>query len=480
MRFIVFNLFIGLLLSLPAMAVPNVLISGKINFGNQVQKIEVTVNEKYLNGDLTSYTGTPDREGHFAFNIELKEAQLVSIRYNNKRGVLFLEPSDTLHIELNAAQFPKGMQFGGKGGKNNAYLDSYYQKNPPELNQFKLKQYQTGNYWYVNTPQMDQWMLAQTPVIFRGTMDKRKMEAQSMLDLNRANYPDALTPAFVEFINTEIIYDWAYHLMLYGVVFKNKYGITNEYFGFLQETPVDIPTIGNYWYREFLKGYFEKKFKDQGEVGTPELEKYKLAQEFLTDKSLYYFQSEMIAKGFRSNEPMNMVSKYFEFSEVNPYAHFGEKAAANFEEAVKFASGSPAPGFSLINAGGETVGLEDMRGNVVYLNFWASWCKPCIQKMDKLKSIQPILEKEGVKFVNISLDKTKEAWASALNRYQFNNSGIHLFANSEIESGIASEYGVRILPQYYIINKDGAFATKPKKKDILAIQQTLKELNRQN
>ncbi len=205
-----------------------------------------------------------------------------------------------------------------------------------------------------------------------------------------------------------------------------------------------------------------------------------MAQEFLTDKPLYYYQSEMIAIGFRSNEPMNMVGKYFEFSEVNPYEHFAEKAAANFEEAVKFANGSPAPNFNLVSAGGQTVGLEDFRGNVVYLNFWASWCKPCIQKMDKLKSIQPVLEREGVKFVNISLDKTKEAWASALNRYQLNNSGIHLFANSEIESGIASEYGVRILPQYYIINKDGAFATKPKEKDILAIRQTLDELNRQN
>jgi len=480
MRFLVLNIIFGLLLSISAVASPNVLISGKINFGNQVQKIEVTVNEKYLNGDLTSYTGTPDREGHFAFNVEVKEPQLISIRYNNKRGVLFLEPNDTLHIDLNASTFPKGMQFGGKGGKNNAYLDSYYQKNPPELNQFKLKQYQTGNYWYVNTPQMDQWMLAQTPVPYRATMDKRKKEAQSMLDLNRANYPDALTPAFVEFINTEIIYDWAYHLMLYGVVFKNKYGVTDDYFGFLQETPIDIPTIGNYWYREFLKGYFQKIFKDQGEVGIPELEKYKLAQEFLSDKALYYFQSEMIAQGFRSNESMNMVGKYFEFSEINPYDHFAEKAAANFEDAVKFASGSPAPNFNLVNASGEMTALDQFRGNVVYLNFWASWCKPCIQKMDKLKSIQPVLEREGVKFVNISLDKNKETWASSLNRYQFNNFGIHLFANSEIESGIASEYGVKILPQYYIINKDGAFATKPKEKDILAIQATLDELNRQN
>ncbi len=480
MRIAVFYTLLAFLSPLCLQAEANVFISGKISNGGQVQKIEITVNEKYLTGDLTSYTGSPDREGHFAFNIDVREPQLISIRYGNKRGVLFLEPNDTLHIELNALQFPKGMQFGGKAGKNNAYLGSYYEKFPPELNQFKLKQYQTGNYWYVNTPDMDKLMLMSIPETFREKMDQRKQEAQSILDFQIERYPDHLSSNFKEFLNTEILYDWAYHLLLYGVVFKNKYGVTEEYFSFLQETPIDIPTIGNYWYREFLKGYFERLFISKGGVGVPELEKFKLAQEFLSDKALFYYQSEMIAKGFRSNEPMNMVGKYFDFTSSNPYPYFSEKAAANFEDAVKFANGSPAPDFSLTDAGGNLIALDQLRGNVVYLNFWASWCKPCIQKMENFKSIQPALEKKGVKFVNISLDKSKEAWASSLNRYNFNSSGIHLFANSEIESGIAAEYGVKILPQYYLVNKDGAFATKPKEKDVLAISQALDQLNNQN
>ena len=100
--------------------------------------------------------------------------------------------------------------------------------------------------------------------------------------------------------------------------------------------------------------------------------------------------------------------------------------------------------------------------------------------MDRIKSIQPTLEKEGVKFVNISLDKSKEAWANSLNRYNLNGNGIHLFAESGIESGIAAEYGVKILPQYYIVDKNGSFATKPKERDVLAIGQALDQLNKQN
>ena len=476
--FIVFNLLF--FWSFSAYSQANVKLTGNVIGASATQKVEVTVNEKYLNGDITSYTGTLDQNGGFSFDLNIKEPQLVSLRYNQKRALIFLQPDTDLHVEANAASFPTGMYFGGESGKDNTYLASYYQKFPPELNQFKMKQYQTGDYWYINTPQMDKLMLNNPTASFRSKMDERKNKAQQNIDIHVEHHPDALSRGFVEFINTEILYDWAYHLMLYGVVFKNKYGITDSYFDFLMETPININSIGNYWYREFLKGFFEYKFIQNGGQGIAVLEKYNLANDYLTEKALYYFQSEMIAKGFRSNEPLNMVGKYFDFSEQNPYAHFTDKAAANFETAVKFAEGSPAPNFSLLDAGGSMVDLENMKGNVVYLNFWASWCRPCIKKMQSLKTIQPSLENEGVKFVNISLDKNKENWADALNRHNLNNSGIHLFANNDINAGVASDYGVKILPQYYIVNKDGVFATKPKEKDMLSIQRRLDQLNRQN
>jgi len=208
------------------------------------------------------------------------------------------------------------------------------------------------------------------------------------------------------------------------------------------------------------------------------LEKFKIASEILTDKAKFFVQSDMIAEGFGSNEPLTMIGSYFSFIDENPYPEFSSKAAINYEAALKFASGSPAPDFNLTDISGAQVALDELKGSIVYLNFWASWCKPCLSKMESLKSIQPQLEKEGVKFVNISLDKTMETWTNMINRRSLNG-GIHLFANSEIDAGVASDYEVRILPQYFILDRNGYFAQKPKTHDLGAIQATLSQLSQQ-
>ena len=84
------------------------------------------------------------------------------------------------------------------------------------------------------------------------------------------------------------------------------------------------------------------------------------------------------------------------------------------------------------------------------------------------------LEKQGVVFVNVSLDRNSNDWQNAVQSWQFN--GVHVLAPGDINSDIASTYEVKILPQYYIINKYGSFAQRPKKNDVNSIRSTLLDL----
>ncbi|NNE30516.1 MAG: TlpA family protein disulfide reductase [Saprospiraceae bacterium] len=455
------------------------LVTGNVKSSLYGVEIDLTVNEKYLNGDLISYTSHIDQNGNFSFEVDINEPELVSLNYAGKRALLFVQPNDTLHVEGNGADFPGNLSFMGKGGADNEYLKNYFKKYPVETNQFKLKQYKAGNFWFTVNPEFDKMMMAQHPAQFRSSMDERKRSAQAEFDSFIEKFPGTLSPGFVEYLNTEIIFDWAYHLILYGDVFKLKYGIQQDYFEFLSTVPTGVETIGNYWCREFLKAYLDHLHQDRGAYGITHLEKYSLASDYFSGRALYFLQSEMIAKGFRSNDPSSMIGKYWSFTEENPYTYFSEKVSTIYQKAVRTASGSLAPHFELTSSNGNAVSLKDLKGKVIFLNFWASWCRPCISKMEALKSIQPDLQNSNVEFVNISLDKSRDTWKRTIENRGFGNA-INLFADNAIETGVAAQYGVKILPQFFIIDKNGFFSRKPKSHDLVAIQNLLSELNLQN
>lgn len=457
----------------------NVLVTGTMGLANLGKEIDLTVNEKYLNGELIVYTSDISPGGNFAFRLTVNEPELISLNYGGKRALFFLQPNDSIHIDANGTDFPRNIKYSGKGGAENEYLKDYFEKYPVETNQFKLKQYKSGNFWYSNSPEMDHLMMSQEPSTFKATMDMKKESALSELDFFQVNNPGVLSPEFIEFLNTEIIFDRAYHMLLYGNVFKLKYGIQDEFFEFLDEVPLNVETIGNYWSREFLKAYLDYKHQQAGGGGDSNVEKYNIATEYLGGRGKCYAQSYCIARGFKSNDPTTMIGKYWDFIDSNLYPEFSEKLSSIYQKAMKFASGSPAPEFTLSNTVDQLVSLDDFKGKVVYLNFWASWCRPCVKKMESIKSMQAGLEGKEIAFINISLDKVKDTWKNAIQSRGLDY-GIHLYANSEISEGVAAEYGVKILPQYFIIDKDGTFARRPKGHDLIAIQNLLLELNGQN
>jgi peroxiredoxin len=69
------------------------------------------------------------------------------------------------------------------------------------------------------------------------------------------------------------------------------------------------------------------------------------------------------------------------------------------------AEGRAAPGFRLTALGGGEVDLESLRGRVIVLNFWATWCPPCVGEMPSLERLHKALGKEGLAVVGVSVDE---------------------------------------------------------------------------
>ncbi len=111
-----------------------------------------------------------------------------------------------------------------------------------------------------------------------------------------------------------------------------------------------------------------------------------------------------------------------------------------------------APDFEMIMEDGSIKMLSDFRGRVIYLSFWASWCKPCINGFNKYRQLRNDMESEGVLMLNVSINKTPEKWKAAIIKHRPN--GIH----ARVEHGdVRDAYQMYNVPRYEIIGKKGQF-----------------------
>ncbi len=117
--------------------------------------------------------------------------------------------------------------------------------------------------------------------------------------------------------------------------------------------------------------------------------------------------------------------------------------------------GRPAPSFSLARFDGMRLRLEDLRGKVVFLNFWASWCPPCRAEAPALEAAWRRFKDQGVVFVGVNTQDDEERARAFLDEL-----GI-TYPNGRDPGGrIAVDYGVWGLPETYFIGPDGRITYK--------------------
>ena len=115
-----------------------------------------------------------------------------------------------------------------------------------------------------------------------------------------------------------------------------------------------------------------------------------------------------------------------------------------------------APPFTLTVYGGGPLNLEDLRGKVVLLNFWASWCFPaCYEEAPVLESAWRAYRDRGLVVMGVDIQDTEEAGRKFIDQFKLT------FANGPDPGGkIAIDYGVYGVPETFVIDRTGVIAHK--------------------
>ncbi|MHB0970758.1 MAG: TlpA disulfide reductase family protein [Thermoanaerobaculia bacterium] len=120
-------------------------------------------------------------------------------------------------------------------------------------------------------------------------------------------------------------------------------------------------------------------------------------------------------------------------------------------EAAASSSLQAAPDFALKDLSGRTVRLSDLRGKVVVLNFWATWCPPCRHEIPWFIDLQKKYGPKGLQVVGVSMDSASPADVAEFAKRM----GIN-YTVAMGDSQVAARYGgVRVLPTTFYIGRDG-------------------------
>jgi len=111
--------------------------------------------------------------------------------------------------------------------------------------------------------------------------------------------------------------------------------------------------------------------------------------------------------------------------------------------------GQKAPDFITTDVHGETISLDNYRGKHVLINFWASWCGPCIEEMPAITALRKQYSVDNLAIIFFTLDEDSAAFAKAVKKY--NIEGTHIFANKDL----IKTYGAQAIPKVYLIDPYG-------------------------
>ncbi len=387
------------------------------------------------------------KDDKFRISLLIDEPGIFNLTYNGQKIPLFLRPNDQAIVDFDAQKMAKTIKFGGTDPKVQEYL---FQKKINDPLTYAQKR---------NSAKLSE------QDFIKQTNDTRATELTLFNSFKKEN--KNLPADFLLFEATEIQYNWAKQFNDYSLyrAFYNKqeaYTPSPELLAYAEELDLNNDQLLiSEAYRNYLIAHVGQKasnlvqadLMNGGKIQTSlrafeVVEKDHSAQGVKNFLLFTFFNQHLRSKGINGSEDLH---QRFKQQVTN------QRYLADIDEAFlaweHLKKGLPAPSFSYPDKTGKKVGLEDLKGKVVYVDVWATWCGPCKVEIPHLEKLQEKFHDQPVAFVSVSIDQNAEAWEKMVK--ENNMSGIQILADQAGNSQICKDYKIKGIPRFILIDQAG-------------------------
>jgi len=375
----------------------------------------------------------------FILTLEISEPQMGELRYGHESIPVFLEPGDQLSVSFKGNNFLKTVFYRGKGANHNNYLKDRVEK-------FKTFE---GD--------LQDKIKNSSPFQFMAYMEDVKTNKDLYVETYHHAHP--FSRRFLAHAEAEVDYWYAYQLLNYpweNPLHHNQEGplaVPENYYDFLKETEAvneNALTSMNYVY--FLD-LLMSRHREQPE--NESLDRFQLADKYLAGKPLAFYHAKILSMDCRSGRAKQAGPAVKSYIDNSEFAEYNNVLRYVYNDAKGLQRNEVAPNFTLRDINGKQVELADLEGKVVYLDFWATWCPPCVYSLKNSKEWKKAFSSDQVAFVYVSLDKNQTSWRNFISRQGIK--GTHLIVEDRdvYASKIAEAYKVKRLPAIFIIDQQG-------------------------
>lgn len=376
------------------------------------------------------------------------------LEYGGQHTSLYLTPSGQLSMTLDYLRFDQTLQYTGDGATMNNYLAR------------SLWQFEYSPAGPVPRPRDDK-TIAFSPTQMRRCADAFRWKRLAFLNAWARSHHMPLV--FCTDAATHINLQWLLALLEYPAL-HNRLTNSNKiipasYYTFLTQVPPhtldpfprrDLGSDDNGLVMSCLLAY-RFRLMPSGKLSTDPADAKRIYLQAITELGrvaadeamLLFIDSQLQVDG----NWVGVLAAYPIYRELNRDSARARFMHREISKRQLLQPDEVAPDFTLVDRTGQMISLKSFRGKVIYLDFWGTWCKPCLAEMPASLALRQRFTGKDVVFIYIDVSDTETAWQKALATTDLTGANsIHLRSPNK---AVPAAYQVVAYPRYVLIRRDG-------------------------